>query len=196
MFFLIAGSHILKLNTIAMVKAIPKVYYKYDGKSMNLKTLYASIRKKRGKAKILSSVVVGIGSDETGETIDAKIVFVRDRNRSRQWLALISTDTSLSEHEIIRIYGKRWDIEVFFKMNKSFLKLGKEFQCRSYDSMVAHTSIVFTRYMMLSIENRNNKDLRTIGGLFYQCCDELQDIQFCEALQLIIDTLKIFYAKN
>jgi hypothetical protein len=180
----------LKLNTIAMVKAIPKVYYKYDGKSMNLKTLYASIRKKRGKAKILSSVVVGIGSDETGETIDAKIVFVRDRNRSRQWLALISTDTSLSEDEIIRIYGKRWDIEVFFKMNKSFLKLGKEFQCRSYDSMVAHTSIVFTRYMMLSIEKRNNKDLRTIGGLFYQCCDGLQDIQFCEALQLIIDTLK------
>ncbi|OOM71455.1 hypothetical protein [Clostridium sp. BL-8] len=74
-------------------------------------------------------------------------------------------------------------------MNKSFFKLGKEFQCRSYDSMVAHTSIVFTRYIMLSIENRNNK-LRTIGGLFYHCCDEMQDIKFCEALQLIIDTLK------
>jgi hypothetical protein len=173
-----------------MVKAMSKVYYKYDGKSMNLKTLYAFIRKKRGKAKILSSVVVGIGTGENGGTINAKIIFVRDRNRSRQWLALISTDTSLSEDEIIRIYGKRWDIEVFFKMNKSFLKPGKEFQCRSYDSMVAHTSIAFTRYMMISIENRNNKDLRTIGGLFYQCSDELQDIQFCEALQLIIDALK------
>lgn len=180
----------LKLHTVAMVKAMPKVYYTYDGKLMNLKTLYASIRKKRGKAKILSSVIVGIGNDENGNKINSKIVFVRDRNRSRQWLALISTDISLSDDEIIRIYGKRWDIEVFFKMNKSFLKLGKEFQCRSYDSMIAHTSIVFTRYIMLSIENRNNKDLRTIGGLFYQCCDELQDIQFCEALQLIIDTLK------
>lgn len=96
----------------------------------------------------------------------------------------------MSDDEIIKIYGKRWDIEVFFKMNKSFLKLGKEFQSRSYDSMVAHTSIVFARYIMLALENRNNKDLRTIGGLFYACCDELQDIQFCEALQLIIDTLK------
>lgn len=180
----------LKLHTIAMVKAMPKVYYNYDGKKMNLKSLYSSVRKKRGKAKILSSVIVGIGSDESGSCIDAKIVFVRDRNRSRQWLALISTDISLTEDEIIRIYGKRWNIEVFFKMNKSFLKLGKEFQCRSYDSMVAHTSIVFARYMMLSIENRNNNDLRTIGGLFYQCCDELQDIQFCEAMQLIIDALK------
>ncbi|MEQ2036869.1 transposase [Mediterraneibacter gnavus] len=25
------------------------------------------------------------------------------------------TDTTLSEEEIIRIYGKRWQIEVFFK---------------------------------------------------------------------------------
>ena len=180
----------LKLHTVAMVKAMPKVYYNHDGKLMNLKTLYASVRKKRGKAKILSSVIVGIGNDESGSNVNAKIVFVRDRNRSRKWLALISTDISLSDDEIIRIYGKRWDIEVFFKMNKSFLKLGKEFQCRSYDSMISHTSIVFTRYIMLSIENRNNKDLRTIGGLFYQCCDELEDIQFYEALQLLIETVK------
>lgn len=180
----------LKLHTIAMVKAMPRVYYSYEGKLLNLKSLYAAVKKKRGKAKILSSVIVGIGNDKSGNEIKAKIVFVRDRNRSRQWLALISTDISLSDDEIVRIYGKRWDIEVFFKMNKSFLKLGKEFQSRSYDSMVAHTSIVFTRYIMLSLENRNNKDLRTIGGLFYACCDELQDIQFCEALQLIIDTLK------
>jgi hypothetical protein len=180
----------LRLHTIAMVKAMPKVYYNYGGKKLNLKDLYASIRKKRGKAKILSSVTVGIGNDKDDNEIKAKIVFVRDRNRSRKWLALISTNISLSDDEIIRIYGKRWDIEVFFKINKSFLKLGKEFQSRSYDSMVAHTTIVFTRYIMLSLENRNNKDLRTIGGLFYQCCDELRDIQFCEALQIIISTLK------
>ncbi|NRT90800.1 hypothetical protein DE167_000791 [Clostridium beijerinckii] len=75
-------------------------------------------------------------------------------------------------------------------MNKSFLKLVKEFQYRSYDSMIAHTLIVFTRYIMLSIENRNNSDLITIGGLFYYCCDEMHDIKFCKALQLIIHTLK------
>ena len=180
----------LKLHTIAMVKAMPKVYYNYDGVQLNLKSLYAAIKKRRGKAKILSSVIVEIGTNNDGSKVKAKIVFVRDRNRSRQWLALISTDISLPDEEIVRIYGKRWDIEVFFKMNKSFLKLGKEFQSRSYDSMVAHTSIVFTRYIMLSLENRNGKDLRTIGGLFYACCDEIQDIQFCESLQLIIDVLK------
>ncbi|MCD2348449.1 transposase [Clostridium guangxiense] len=56
----------LKLNTIAMVKAMPRVYYNYNGKLLNLKNLYANLRKKRGKAKILSSVIVGIGSDKDG----------------------------------------------------------------------------------------------------------------------------------
>jgi hypothetical protein len=186
----------LKLHTIAMVKAMPRVYYNYNGKLLNLKNLYARLKKRRGKAKILSSAIVGIGSDKNGNEVKAKIVFVRDRNRSRQWLALISTDISLPDSEIIRIYGKRWNIEVFFKMNKSFLKLAKEFQGRSYDSMIAHTSIVFTRYIMLAQENRKNNDVRTIGGFFYQCCDELQDIQFCEVMQLIIDILKNVLAEK
>jgi len=183
---------ILKLNlyTIAMVKAMKKVYYNFQGTRMNLQNIYSSLRKKRGKAKILSSAIVSLGTDEDGNEIQAKIVFVRDRNRSRKWLALISTDTTLSDEEIIRIYGKRWDIEIFFKICKSYLNLAKESQGRSYDSMVAHTTIVFTRYIMLAVENRNNEDLRTIGGLFYLCCDGLQDIQFLEALQLLIDALK------
>jgi len=66
----------------------------------------------------------------------------------------------------VRIYGKRWDIEVFFKMCKSYLNLSKEFQGRSYDCMVAHTTIVFTRYIMLALERRNGNDLRTLGELF------------------------------
>ncbi|MEN2774098.1 IS4 family transposase, partial [Acetivibrio clariflavus] len=45
-------------------------------------------------------------------------------------------------------------------------------------------------YIMLAVENRNNTDLRTIGTLFYYCCDELEDIKFHEALQLIIEALK------
>ena len=47
---------------------------------------------------------------------------------------------------------------------------------------------------MLAVENRNNTDLRTVGALFYHCCDELQDIQFIEAIQLIIDMLKNAFA--
>ena len=179
----------LKFHTIAMVKAMPKVFYTYKNKKLNLKSLYATLKKKPGKAKVKASVIVEIGEDSQATPIKAKIVFVKDKNKSKNWLALISTDTSLSDEEIIRIYGKRWDIEVFFKMNKSFLNLAKEFQGRSYESMVAHTTIVFTRYIMLSTQRRNNEDLRTIGGLFFNCCDELEDI-FFEAIKIILELLE------
>lgn len=180
----------LKFHTIAMVKAMPKVFYTYENRKLNLKSLYATLKKKRGKAKVKASVIVEIGKDQQATPIKAKIVFVKDKNKSKNWLALISTDISLSDEEIIRIYGKRWDIEVFFKMNKSFLNLAKEFQGRSYESMIAHTTIVFTRYIMLSTQSRNNEDLRTIGALFFNCCDELEDIQFFEAIKIILELLK------
>ncbi len=180
----------LNLNTICMLKSLPKVYYQYQGKNMNLNALYASVKKKRGRAKILASIIVDIGKDESGEPIKAKIVFVRDRNRSRQWLALLSTDLELQDEEIVRIYGKRWSIEVFFKMAKSYLRLAKEFQGRSYDSMVSHTSVVFIRYIILSLESRSGKDPRTIGNLFYVLCEELKDISLIESLQKILILLE------
>lgn len=179
----------MNLNVIAMLKDTPKVYYTINGERKSLREIYRTVRKRRGRAKYLASVLVEL-HDKEGNTAPAKIVFVRDRRNKSKWLALISTDTELPETEIIRIYGKRWDIEVFFKMCKSYLKLAKEFQGRSYDMMVAHTTIVFSRYIMLAVENRNNTDLRTIGALFYYCCDELEDIKFLEALQFIIEALK------
>ena len=75
-------------------------------------------------------------------------------------------------------------------MAKSHLALGKEFQCRSYDAMVAHTTIVFTRYIMLALRTREAQDPRTIGQLFFLCCDELEDIRFAEAILLVLDCLK------
>jgi hypothetical protein len=100
---------------------------------------------------------------------------------------LLTTDLELSDEETVRIYGKRWDIEVFFKMIKSYLGLAKEFQGRSYDRMVAHTSIVCTRYILLAIESREACDPRTFGNLFYLCCDELEDLKFATALLLIMN---------
>lgn len=65
---------------------------------------------------------------------------------------------------------------------KSQLQLGKEFRCRNYDSMVAHTSIVFARYIFLALEQRRCVDARSLGDIFYDCCDELEDITFVAAL--------------
>ena len=96
----------------------------------------------------------------------------------------------MTEQEIVRIYGMRWDIEVFFKATKSLLKLQKEVQGRSYDSLVSHTTIVFARYIVLSWQNRCNTDERTLGGMFYELCDELKELDWAVALQQLIEILE------
>ena len=60
-----------------------------------------------------------------------------------------------------------WDIEVFFKVCKSYLNLSRECNCLSYDAITTHTAVVFTRYMMLSLESRESNDNRSLGELFY-----------------------------
>ncbi len=86
----------------------------------------------------------------------------------------------------MRIYGKRWDIEVFFKMAKQHLKLAKEIQCRDFDALIAHTTIVFMRYMFLAYQCRMETDQRSFGDLFYACCEEVADISFMQALYRIL----------
>ena len=178
------------LEVVCRLKAMYRVYYEYNGKKLNLKQLYKTVKKNKAKDRIAASVIVSLGKDDKGNDINAKIVFVRDDNNKNKWIALLSTDISLEDKEIIRIYGKRWDIEVFFKMNKSYLRLAKEFQGRNYDMMFAHTTIVFTRYIMLTMKARKSQDSRTFGGIFFEFCDELDDLRFIEALFLIIDLFK------
>lgn len=179
----------LKLHTVGRLKNTSKIKYIFEGKKKTLAEIYKANRKRPGKSKYLLSVAAQI-YDGDDNILDVKIVYVRDRNNKKKWIGIISTDLSLSEEEIIALYGKRWSIEVFFKVCKSYLNLGKEFQGLSYDSMIAHTSIVMVRYMMLAVENRNNQDVRTMGELFFLAFDELQDIQFSEALRLILDILQ------
>ena len=52
--------------------------------------------------------------------------------------------------------------------------------------MTAHVSIVFTRYMFLAVEQRESKDDRSIGELFYLSVDELPDLCYAEAVRLLV----------
>jgi len=152
-------------DVIAMVKKTPKMFFRYNGEDMSLISIYNKNKKRRGRSRYLLSVMVDVVKD--GKIIPAKAVYVRNRNKRKEYLCIISTDTELDENEIIRIYGKRWDIEVFFKVCKSYLHLSKECRSISYDAMTAHTAVVFARYMMLSLESRESNDERSLGELFY-----------------------------
>ena len=150
-------------------------------------------KKRRGRSRYLLSVPIEIcGGDADIAPIPAKLVFVRNRSNRKDYLVLISTDTTLTENEIIQLYGKRWDIEVFFKASKSVLRLTGECRSLSYDAMCAQCAIVFARYMFLAVGVRENQDLRSAGPLFCLVADELADISFAESmekLQLFLEEL-------
>ncbi|NDO69339.1 transposase [Schaedlerella arabinosiphila] len=175
-------------DIIGMVKKTPKMFFRYNGEDLSLMSIYNKNKKRRGRSRYLLSVMVDVIKD--GNIVPAKVVYVRNRNKRKEYLCIISTDTELDENEIIRIYGKRWDIEVFFKVCKSYLHLSKECRSISYDAMTAHTAVVFTRYMMLSTENRESRDKRSLGELFLYFSDEMSDITWIQAFQLLLQMFR------
>jgi len=176
----------LGYDAVARLKK-DNVRYNYNGQMMSVKQIFSANRKRRGKSKYLLSVCVTIERD--GSQIPAKLVFVRNKNKRKDWIVLISTDISLTEEDIIALYGKRWGIETFFQVCKSNLRMEKEFQSRSFDAVAAHVAIVFIRYIMLSLESRENIDERSVCAIFHAICDELPDITLADALQLLLQLL-------
>ena len=175
----------LGLDSIAMIKKSSRIYYEYEGKQLSIKKIFGICKKRRGRSKYLLSVNVMVGK----EKLPAKIVCVRNKKNKKDWIAFICTNPELSEEEIIRIYGKRWQIEVFFKTCKSYLNLISECHSLTYDALTAHVAIVFTRYLMIAMEQRRNEDDRTLGEIFYFFTDELKDITFGESFQIIITAM-------
>lgn len=172
------------LFVIGMVKQL-KQRYLYKGQRLTLKELYREAKPSIGKKDILGSIHVTLDNG-----VPVKILFIRNRNKRSEWLAILSTDTALKNEEIIRIYGMRWEIEVFFKCNKSLLNLEKEYQGRSYDMLISHTTIVFTRYILIAWQMRKEGDPKTFGNLFFELCEDAKDMDYLSALQSLVDIFK------
>lgn len=181
------------LTVVCRLKTNSKQYYEFEGKMMNIKTLYTIHRKRRGKAKWKLSLTVNLLVKEGNkiiERIPVKIVYLPNRANNKEWICLLSTDVNMSEEEIIRQYGKRWNIEVMFKCCKQYLKFGKDFQSPGFEGQNAQIALAFTRYMFLAVEQRESEDYRSFGELFLLSYQEMQDISYGVALMLIISLFK------
>ena len=176
----------LGLDSIAMIRKSSRIYYEYEGEQLSIKKIFGICKKRRGRSKYLLSVNVLVGKDQK---IPAKIVCVRNKKNKKDWIAFICTNPDLSEEEILRIYGKRWQIEVFFKTCKTYLRLISECHSLSYDALTAHVAIVLTRYMMIAMEQRRNEDYRSLGEIFFFFTDELADITFAESFEIIMKAM-------
>lgn len=169
------------LEVIGMLKDTKQQYW-YHGRLMNLRQLAGFVRFDT------SDDIFGSVSVKTKfNLIPVKLVFVRNRNKRNEYIIILSTDLSLSDAEIVRIYGSRWSIECCFKVCKSLLKLGKEFHGISFDMTVSSAAIVFARFIILEWLRREDCDFRTAGELFFMVYDEVSDMELSQALKSLLE---------
>jgi len=154
--------------------------YRFKGKLYKLEALYALakqfIHHDNGYATL------GV---ELADGTPFSITFVLDRRSKRDWLAIGTTDLSLTSQQVISLYSRRWNIEVFFKTVKTFLGFASECQSRSFDAIVCSVAIVFTRYMILTWMNYGMPKPETAGQLFFLLFEEMCECTLPEALELI-----------
>lgn len=117
-------------------------------KRMTLREMFQSLPQSNAK-DIKGSVIV-----QTTCGLPVKFVFVRNRNKKG-----VAGDFKYRRNP--RCCCNRtnlryaWSIETFFKVTKSYLKLGTEFQGRSFDQLISITTIVFTRYLAMNTNGVN-----------------------------------------
>lgn len=173
---------------VGMLKRSKKVYFRYRGRQMDVKTLYENLRRSKWPhhENYLYSPLVKfqVGDQE----MPVKLVYIVDRNVADQYLVLGTTKTSLRPEEIIQLYARRWQIENYFKVAKQYLQFDQT-QIQNYDGLCGHMAMVMMSYDILALVQRETIDERTMGDLFFYLGEPLPDIQLVEALSWLIKQL-------
>lgn len=173
---------------IGRLKNSEKVYFRYRNRLMDVKTLYSRFCRTKWstKDKYLYSPIVTFNVN--GQEMPVKLVFVTNRGKKNEYLVIGTTKTALRPEDIIQMYGRRWQIESYFKVAKQYLQFDKT-QIQSYDGLCGHLAIVALAYDMLSLSQRENIDERTLGDLFYDYGKTLPDIDITDALNWLIKSI-------
>lgn len=135
--------------------------------------------KLRNANTLTSAIVI------TNQGTKVNVVLVKSYN-SKDVIAIVSTDLSLSDEDIIRIYGFRWNIEVNFKIQKQYLGLKTECQCRDFNSCNAFMVISNIRYLFIELNRRHDNDHRAHGEIFCAVKSEMLVILFLKVLQHLL----------
>jgi hypothetical protein len=141
----------------------------------------------------MSFSIVGIlrrskWSTKTKYLYSSVVSFDIDDHQMPVKLVLATTQVSLRPEQIIQMYGRRWQIESYFKVAKQYLQFDKT-QIQSYDGLCGHLAIVALGYDILALSQRENIDERTLGDIFYDYGRSLLDINITDALNWLIRTI-------
>ena len=82
-------------DVIGMVKKSENIQFRHNGRMQSAPAIFRTSKKRRGRSKYLLSVEAEAVKDN--QAIPVKLVFVKNRNNSQDYLILVSTDVNLSK---------------------------------------------------------------------------------------------------
>ena len=152
--------------------------YIFNGKEKTVKQLldWCNRNKKIKRSRTIKARYAELIVEYKGYTM--KMFFSQFNNRS--WNVLITDNRAMTFAEAIKIYTKRWSIEVFFKETKQHLGLGKD-QSRDFDGQIASFTCVFLVYIMVSLRRRFSA-YESMGDLFRKIESEILETTLTERL--------------
>ena len=152
------------LNVIARIANNPRIW-QFVGKHNTLESLYTQAKKqKTSKFGNYNTIkYTYISTITTHKTLGRiKIVFIKTKDNL---IPIISTNTNLSDIEIINTYKKRWNIEQGYKDLREYFQFGKE-ENRIFEALIARITLSFLAYNLTSYINRVQNEPQTLGNLF------------------------------
>ncbi len=152
------------LDVIARLSKSNRIW-QFTGKYNTLESLYIKTNKtKTLKLGNYNSIkYTYVSTTTTHKTLGrVKIVFIKTKDNL---IPIISTNTNLSDIEIINTYKKRWNIEQGYKDLREYFQFGKE-ENRIYEAIIARITLSFLAYNLTSYINRVQNEPQTLGNLF------------------------------
>lgn len=174
------------IPVVCIVKKQPKQLYKLGKRIFTVESLYHHAVVKRRAATKHAWGKLQCQKVHMLNGPDVNLLFITDSENQKNWTVIASTDLDLKAEEIAQIYAKRWSIEEFFKQAKQHLGMQQECESRKFPVLIAHLSIVLLRYMMLEYAYRQQKDEKTIPGIFRAHKQELQALAVLTCIQIIL----------
>lgn len=171
----------LGLGVITMAKSTVLFSDRKGGMRMRQSELRGIAARRAGGSG--SSALSMIAFTKGGARV--RLVFVSKRNSQDEFITLACTDCELPAEEIVKLYARRWMIEVRFKAQKQWLGLGTECQGHLFETVHSQMIISSMRYMLLELNRRIEKDPRS----FCACCravrEECRELSYAEALKTL-----------
>jgi len=124
------------------------------------------------------------------------VIFSQKQGR-KGYLALFTTDESLSTRDILAIYRRRWTIEVLFKYAKQYMGL-VAYQHRNEEAVRSHLQLSLIAYALLThlfIDEQREKGKRLTKNLISQfslreSLGKLRSLVFVDTLDFIEELIR------